>query len=290
MDLYLKKTKPFLVCVDSDGCVFDTMELKHKECFCPAIIQSWNLQGISRYVREVMGFVNLYSIYRGIHPMRALVRTFAYLRERPEPKRRGVPIPDLSPLETWIEQAEALCDGELEAYCASHKGERILEQTLAWSKNCNQRVREMTRNVPPFPYARSTLEMFSAQADLLVVSTTPGEQLAREWGENGLDCFLAGIGGQEAGDKVSIIRHAISLGYDRENVIMLGDAPGDHRAAEANGIRFYPILAGREEEAWKSLKERVAELFFMGKYTAREEDKQLTCFYERLPKEPPWQE
>ena len=22
-----------LVCIDSDGCVFDTMELKHKECF-----------------------------------------------------------------------------------------------------------------------------------------------------------------------------------------------------------------------------------------------------------------
>ena len=25
--------------VDSDGCVFDTMEVKHKECFIPNIIQ-----------------------------------------------------------------------------------------------------------------------------------------------------------------------------------------------------------------------------------------------------------
>jgi hypothetical protein len=25
----------FLVGIDSDGCVFDSMELKHKECFIP---------------------------------------------------------------------------------------------------------------------------------------------------------------------------------------------------------------------------------------------------------------
>ena len=26
----------FLVGIDSDGCAFDTMELKHKECFIPS--------------------------------------------------------------------------------------------------------------------------------------------------------------------------------------------------------------------------------------------------------------
>ena len=26
---------PFFVGIDSDGCAFDSMEIKHKECFCP---------------------------------------------------------------------------------------------------------------------------------------------------------------------------------------------------------------------------------------------------------------
>ena len=36
---------PFLVGIDSDGCAFDTMELKHKECFIPVTINYWELQG-----------------------------------------------------------------------------------------------------------------------------------------------------------------------------------------------------------------------------------------------------
>ena len=34
----------YLVCIDSDGCAFDTMEIKHKECFCPAVVNVWDLQ------------------------------------------------------------------------------------------------------------------------------------------------------------------------------------------------------------------------------------------------------
>ena len=39
----------FFVGIDSDGCVFDTMELKHKECFIPAFINHYELQGVSKY-------------------------------------------------------------------------------------------------------------------------------------------------------------------------------------------------------------------------------------------------
>jgi len=28
----------FLVCIDSDGCTFDTMEVKHKYCFVVAVL------------------------------------------------------------------------------------------------------------------------------------------------------------------------------------------------------------------------------------------------------------
>ena len=62
-------TKEFFVGVDSDGCAFDTMELKHKECFIPNTIKYYNLQSVSKYAREAAEFVNLYSKSRGINPV-----------------------------------------------------------------------------------------------------------------------------------------------------------------------------------------------------------------------------
>ena len=40
----LQPTGAFFVGIDSDGCAFDTMEIKHKECFIPNIIKYWDLQ------------------------------------------------------------------------------------------------------------------------------------------------------------------------------------------------------------------------------------------------------
>ena len=41
----------FFVGIDSDGCAFDTMEVKHKECFIPNTIKFFGLQAISKYER-----------------------------------------------------------------------------------------------------------------------------------------------------------------------------------------------------------------------------------------------
>ena len=34
-----RKCNEYFVGIDSDGCAFDTMEVKHKECFIPNIIK-----------------------------------------------------------------------------------------------------------------------------------------------------------------------------------------------------------------------------------------------------------
>src|SRR5512136_3111393 len=90
----LKKTKDFFVGIDSDGCAFDTMEIKHKECFIPNIINYWGLQSVSKYAREAGEFVNLYSKWRGINRWPALVMVFDLLRERPEVQARHAKIPE----------------------------------------------------------------------------------------------------------------------------------------------------------------------------------------------------
>lgn len=34
----------YLVCVDSDGCVMDTMNCKHFHCFGPCMVTEWGLE------------------------------------------------------------------------------------------------------------------------------------------------------------------------------------------------------------------------------------------------------
>ena len=55
-----RKNKRFLVCVDSDGCAMDTMEVKHRKCFAPKAVEIWNLQDKEAEFLEVWNKVNLY--------------------------------------------------------------------------------------------------------------------------------------------------------------------------------------------------------------------------------------
>ena len=95
---YLEDFKPekdFFIGIDSDGCVFDTTEVKHKEFFCPATVKCFGLFAIAKYVRESWDFVNLYSVTRGINRFPALIRVIDLLTDRPEVAERGVTLPDM---------------------------------------------------------------------------------------------------------------------------------------------------------------------------------------------------
>ena len=83
----------FFVGIDSDGCAFDAMEIKHKECFIPNTIKHWGLQPVSTLTRETAEFVNLYSTSRGVNRWIGLVKVFDLLRERPEVAQRGALVP-----------------------------------------------------------------------------------------------------------------------------------------------------------------------------------------------------
>jgi len=89
----LKPKMEFFVGIDSDGCAFPTMELKHKECFIPNIVRYFGLQSVSKYAREAGEFVNLYSKWRGINRFPALLMAIDLLRERPEVTASGVELP-----------------------------------------------------------------------------------------------------------------------------------------------------------------------------------------------------
>ena len=47
---------------------------------------------------------------------------------------------------------------------------------------------------------------------------------------------------------------------------MVGDAPGDKKAALDNGARLYPIIVNKEGFSWKRLKEEDSKKLFDGEF------------------------
>ena len=288
----LEKFKPrheFFVGVDSDGCVFDTMELKHKECFIPAIVREWGLQAVSKYTREAAEFVNLYSRWRGVNRFPALVKVFELLRRRPQVAGRGVMVPDDGPLIAWIERERLLGNPALERE-VGETGDPVLQRALTWSKVVNEAVAAMVSGVAPFPYVRESLEVMAARAGVLVVSATPVEALTKEWNEHNLAELVQVIAGQEMGPKKDHIGIATAGRYAPGKVLMIGDAPGDHRAATANAALFYPICPGDEEASWVRFHEEALGRFFAGSFSGEYQESLLADFYRRLPEQPLWEQ
>lgn len=283
----LKKEKDYLICIDSDGCAFDAMEIKHKECFCPNFIKHWNLQAVSKYAREVWEFVNLYSESRGTNRFHAVMNALNLLEERPEVIRRGYKKPDLSPLVNFVQTETKLGNPALERAVANNP-DPVLQQALNWSNGVNQFVADIVKNVPPFPYVRDSIQKASKSADLIVVSATPGEALVREWNEHGLAEYMKVIASQEMGTKKEHIALAMKNRYDADKVLKIGDALGDLGAAKANNVHFYPINPGHEEESWKQLFEVDLDKFINGEFTREYEDQLAETFKSYLPVTPPW--
>ncbi len=284
----LEPRHDFFVGIDSDGCAFDTMEIKQKECFIPNIVRHWDLQPVSKYARETAEFVNLYSKWRGINRWPALVMVFDLLRERPEVQKRKAVIPDAKKIREFIASGRPLSNASLKALVEeTHDPE--LARALAWSEAVNRTVGETVRNVPPFPYVRESLQLMREHADMVVVSQTPLEALTREWQEHDIAQYVRVIAGQEMGTKTEHLRYATSGKYAPEHVLMIGDAPGDLRAARANGALFYPILPGHEDEAWQRFYEEAFSRFLQGDYTGAYEEGLIAEFERWLPETPPWQ-
>ncbi|MBU1101853.1 MAG: HAD hydrolase-like protein [Bacteroidetes bacterium] len=285
--LDLKPTKEFFIGIDSDGCVYDSMEIKHKECFCPATIKYFNLQKISKYARETWEFVNLYSTTRGANRYKALLRVFELLKVRPETKSRNVNLLDLAPLQTWVETESKLGNPALAKYSAEVQDE-IIDLTLRWSEEVNKVIGELVSDVPPFPYVKECLDAMFPEADLMVISQTPLEALEREWEEHNINKYVRLIAGQEYGTKSEHLKYAAKEKYDPNKILMIGDAPGDHKAAKDNAVLFFPIIPGQEEISWKRLLDEALSKFFNGTYAGEYEERMVAEFMEYLPEQPGW--
>lgn len=282
-----KPTKEFFIGIDSDGCVFDSMEIKHKECFAPMFIKHFGLQAVSKYARETWDFVNLYSKTRGVNRYKALIRTLDLLRDRKEVIARRVKVPTVDAVREWTARETKLSNTALNAEIEG--GNDALKPIKAWSDAVNAQIGDIVFGVPPFPFVRECLEKMQDQADAMVVSQTPCEALEREWAEHDIDSFVQLIAGSEMGTKSEHIALAAAGKYAPEKMLMIGDAPGDRNAAKDNGALFYPINPGDEETSWEQLYNEALDRFFAGTYAGEYERKLIEAFEAHLPEKPPWQ-
>ncbi len=283
----LEPGKKFFIGIDSDGCVFDTMEPKQKEFFCPNVIRYFGLLPVSRAARETWEFVNLYSKTRGVNRFIALVKAFDLLKERKDVNSRGFRVPELGPVQRWIEKETRLGNPALEEYAAGIR-DPVIDLTLEWSKKVNEEIARWVHGISPFSFVRESLEMMQNKADTMVVSQTPLEALEREWEDHGIDRFVRMIAGQEYGTKTEHIALAAKGKYPDERILMIGDAPGDMKAARTNGVLFFPVNPGKEDESWERLYREGFERFLKGAYAGAYEEELIREFNACLPEFPNW--
>jgi phosphoglycolate phosphatase-like HAD superfamily hydrolase len=243
---------------------------------------------VSKYAREAAEFVNLYSKWRGINRWPALVMVFDLLRERPEVSARGVVPPEAPRLREFIaDDGFPKSNDGLRAYMAEHPDPEF-DRALAWTLGVNASVSDMVHGVPPFPYVRESLSFLDDKADMIVVSATPLEALSREWQEHDIARYVRIIAGQEMGTKSEHLAASARGKYAPERILMIGDAPGDLKAARANDALFYPINPGHEEASWARFHDEAVHRFLAGGYAGAYEANLIAEFDSLLPEVPPW--
>ena len=92
------------------------------------------------------------------------------------------------------------------------------------------------------------------------------------------------------GTKTQHLDYATKGRYEKNHILMIGDAPGDMEAARANDALFYPINPGDEIESWKRFIDEAFDKFINGEYAGRYEEKLIAQFDSCLPELPPWKQ
>ncbi len=246
-DSFVRK-HDYLVCVDSDGCVMDTMNCKHFHCFGPCMVAEWGLEEWAKPILDRWNVINLFSMTRGINRFKGLAIALS------EIDRQYKPIEGVEHLVHWAETAPALSnDGvaKAAAEATDPDAKLVLSKALSWSKAVNAAIVELDEALK-VPYAGAAEGLAAAHqfADVAMVSSANRDAVEEEWGKFGLlehtDIVLA----QDIGSKAACIAAMLKFGYDPNKVVMVGDAPGDSDAAEKNGVHYYPILVNHEKESW----------------------------------------
>ncbi len=272
-----EKKKEFLVCVDSDGCAMDTMDIKHILCFGPCMVEEWKLYTWKDEILKRWNDINLYTITRGINRFKGLAKALSEIDEQ------YIKIDEVDDLVAWVEISPELSNTALQREIDANPDKLIFKKALSWSKAVNDSINRLPEDKKiPFPLVREALEFAHARADVAIVSSANLEAVLEEWETHHLlehtDIVLA----QNVGSKAFCISELIKFGYDREKIIMCGDALGDLEAAEKNGVFYYPILVKNEKSSWQEFIDNGFDRLINGEYAGEYQAQKRIQFLKNL--------
>ncbi len=270
-----------LVGIDSDGCVFDSIAVKIHQHFLPLIVRWWHLEPVAGIVEQHIARINRFSEYRGSNRLLNLSRLFEALAADENVRKSGVVLPDLTALQRFCASGAALGNDSLAAATATDPDPE-LRRVLEWSRAVSYDIDTRMVPVPPFAWARRTLELMAQSSDLVVISQTPEAAVRREWRLHKIDHLVGSIAGQERGSKTRQLTDANGGRYAAGRMLMIGDALGDHQAAVESGALFFPILPGKEEHSWQQLHNEGYPRFLASTFTADYAARWLCRFEESL--------
>jgi len=270
------KRHDYLVCVDSDGCAMDTMDVKHFHCFGPCMVDEWALDQWREAILNRWNEINLYTITRGINRFKGLAIALQEVSDT------YTPIEGIDTLTFWAETAPELSNGAL-MHQIEATGAEILKKALSWSMAVNAAINALPEESKlPFPLAKEGLAHAHTMADVAIVSSANLDAVLEEWEKHGLLDHVDIVLSQNEGSKAFCISQMLKFGYDPKNVIMCGDAPGDLDAADKNGVFFYPILVKKERESWQEFIDTGCQKLTSHTYGGDYQAKKRAEFYTNL--------
>jgi len=269
-----EKKKDFIVCIDSDGCAMDTMNIKHIRCFGPCMIAEWDLQQWQDEILDSWNKVNLYTMTRGINRFKGLATALAEVNEKY--KR----IDGVEALVEWVKDAPELSNNAVEKMISVNT---IFEKALNWSKAVNESIEKLPQEeIKPFLGVEDAMKRIHEQCDIAVVSSANPEAVKAEWERFHLMEHVDLVCAQDMGTKAFCIGEILKKGYELSHVLMCGDAVGDMQAAASNGVLYYPICVNHENESWANITKEPFEKFIDGSYAGEFQDGVIKEFLDNL--------
>lgn len=271
-----KRRKDYLICVDSDGCAMDTMDIKHIRCFGPCMVKEWNLERWEAAILHRWNEINLYTLTRGINRFKGLSLALREINDT------YVPIEGIDVLEDWVRETKELSNVAL-ARAIQNNDSIVLRKALSWSQSVNQAIDRLPFELKkPFAGVLEGLKVAHDYADVVIVSSANRQAVVEEWQEYGLLEYVDEIMAQDVGSKAFCIGEMLKKGYSADKVMMVGDALGDYEAACKNGVFYYPILVRNERNSWMELKNVAVEKLVSGQFAGAYQQQKIDQFMKNL--------
>ncbi len=274
-----KKEKDYLICIDSDGCAIDSMDIKHINCFGPCMVTEWNLEAWKEPILKSWNDVNLYTLTRGINRFKGLAAALEEINEK------YTKIDGLDEFLKWTNETKELSNESLEINIPKVSNNICLKKALDWSIAVNKSIDNLHEDdKKPFEGVKEGIDKAHEVADIAIVSSANEKAVLDEWNAHKLLDSVDIILTQNVGSKAYCIKRLSEKGYDKDKILMVGDALGDLNAAKDNDVLYYPIMVRREKESWDIFKSEVLNRFTSGEYAGSYEEKCIQAFKENLSK------